>query len=1778
MNANGTITELDILHARVATLEQLVETYEQTVATQTERLLNSADRVKEQSAILRALVSATDPTQGGEFFHSIVYHLAALSQARYVVLGEFTREIPASVRTLAVWGGEDFLSNFSYALEGTPCATLATDRLIVIGTGARLRFPTATILSDLEIDGYCGTPIYSTTGSPLGVLALLDDRPLAISTEIQSVLMLFAARAGAELERRRAEEALRASEERFRAFLDHAPSTAFMKSPDGRYLYTNERFNRLLTPSGTSPLGKTDFELFDQADATEAAAHDRWIAETGASMECEQSVPHPDGPHTSIAVKFPLRDEAGHLYAIGGIATDITDQKRSYSLLEAAMNSTADGLLVVDRQGRITLMNEQFVSLWRIPDELAHRRTDEALLDFAADQVKDPHGFRNRIRELYDHPYEESIDLLEFKDGRIYERASRPHVLDGEIVGRVWSFHDISDLKRMESALRTSEERLALAARGSTDAWWDGHRLPDRAWHDPENPLWWSPRIREILALEDSEPFATLSHWAERLHPDDRDSALGALRAHIEERVPFDTEYRLRTGRGDYRWIRARGQAIWDAEGAPQRMSGSCQDITEQKAAKEALRASEERYARATAVGKVGVWELDVPRGIYHGDANLKALFGYGADELSTDPFAWLGLVHPDDQGIALERWTHVVEGRTDQLTYELRMVRKDGCVIWTEVRGHAQRAPNGAVSRLIGATVDITERKQAEDRLRENEHRLRLTQFAVDQAGDAIFWADEQDRLVYVNEAACRSLGYSREELLALTIHDIAPLDVPQNPASHGSTMQQGRAGKFESMHRTKDGRMFPVEVSISRLEHQGRSFTCGIARDVSQRKRMEADLRDAIERFDLAVGGSQDGLWDAQVHPDYHWSDPRTPVWWSPRTRELLGFADDEFPNVLGSWLPLIHPEDRDRVMGALTATVEHRVPYDVEYRLFTKSGELRWHRAKGQGVWDEQGRPVRMAGSTSDVTEQKLAEQALRESEELFGKAFRSSPYPLVISELATGLCLDANDAASSLFGYQREEITGRTTAELNLWPDAEARRRFVEQLNRVGSIRNEELSLRNKSGQFRRCLVSAERIELHGKQCMVTVGTDITEQKRVEAEERARAAQMIDFQSALVELARLNHEELSVPAAFRRITEVAARAVRVSRVGIWLFREDRSALVCHDLYQRVSAAHGAGITLETAAHPHYLEVLEAGAVMTAHEARTDPQTSELLDRYLLPLGITSLMNVPIRRQGRLVGVVAFEHVGPARSWSLEEQNFVTTVADMVTIALETQERVRAEQEVRQSEERFRAMVQYSSDITTILEADGTIRYESPMFARLFGYPEDHVIGTNALSYVHPDDLPSVEAAFEKQLTTPGVGEPLVFRYRRADGQYLTLEAIGNNRLQDDTVRGIVVNSRDITERMQAEEALRHNHALLSAIMEATTDIIFVKDLQGRYLHMNPAGFRLMGIALSELVGMTDEDIWPPDLAASCRSTDEIVLRTGTTQTIEEVTKSGGKATIYLTTKAPYRDGTGRIIGVIGVARDITEQKQSEEVLRQREQDLRKALDERERISQDLHDGILQSLYAVGLGLETSKSLLVRDPKKAAGTLDRGIKQLNGLMREVRNFIAGLESEVLQGRDLASALRSVVESLAQPHHLPFRVSIERRAAHHVSREQGLHLLNVVREAVSNSLRHAKARRGTVTLKSLKHQIRLTVRDDGIGFRPAAVAGSGHGLTNMAARAMKLGARLTVNSRPRGGTRIVFDLPKEVTHARTEDTHDPHPAGGRPRGRSGGIAYAAQ
>jgi len=304
---------------------------------------------------------------------------------------------------------------------------------------------------------------------------------------------------------------------------------------------------------------------------------------------------------------------------------------------------------------------------------------------------------------------------------------------------------------------------------------------------------------------------------------------------------------------------------------------------------------------------------------------------------------------------------------------------------------------------------------------------------------------------------------------------------------------------------------------------------------------------------------------------------------------------------------------------------------------------------------------------------------------------------------------------------------------------------------------------------------------------------------------------------------------------------------------------------------------------------------------------------------------------------------------------------------------------------------------------------------------------------------------------------------------------------------------------------------------------------------------------------GTTVDDLIGKTDAHFNPnQEEVEFFRRKDIEVLDSLQDLFLSEevITDSAGRTRWLQTVKRPILNDDGRATMVLGVATDITERKRMEESLRQREHDLQIALQEREHISQDLHDGILQSLFAVGLALETTKSMMSPRARKTSGaSLDQSIDQLNRVMREIRNFIAGLGSDLLEGKDLPTALQQMLGSLTENQATRVRLAVEGRAAKAVSAEQSLHLFHVIQEAVSNCIRHGQAQEARVSLKMVKHGVRLSIRDNGRGFNEDAAKGIGHGLANMAARAKKIGGRFTVLSKVNEGTRIVLDLPKDAS-----------------------------
>ena len=219
-------------------------------------------------------------------------------------------------------------------------------------------------------------------------------------------------------------------------------------------------------------------------------------------------------------------------------------------------------------------------------------------------------------------------------------------------------------------------------------------------------------------------------------------------------------------------------------------------------------------------------------------------------------------------------------------------------------------------------------------------------------------------------------------------------------------------------------------------------------------------------------------------------------------------------------------------------------------------------------------------------------------------------------------------------------------------------------------------------------------------------------------------------------------------------------------------------------------------------------------------------------------------------------------------------------------------------------------------------------------------------------------------------------------------------------------------------------------------------------------------------------------------------------------------------------------------------------------AKETLSQSEERLRQALDERERMAQDLHDSTIQSLFAIGLNLERSQRLVSSHPIDVSAQLSTAVAGIKDIIRELRGYILGAEPPVLNGRSLEVALASMVDDMNNSRQLNFRLDINPVAADQLTPEQAAQLLPIAREAMSNSLRHSSARTGALTLQLHDGDVRLTVEDDGVGFNLKTAQGTqghGHGLNNMQTRVRKLGGRLEVMSEPGRGTQVVCDLPRE-------------------------------
>ncbi|NWF73264.1 MAG: PAS domain S-box protein [Nitrospirae bacterium] len=962
-----------------------------------------------------------------------------------------------------------------------------------------------------------------------------------------------------------------------------------------------------------------------------------------------------------------------------------------------------------------------------------------------------------------------------------------------------------------------------------------------------------------------------------------------------------------------------------------------------------------------------------------------------------------------------------------------------------------------------------------------------------VETVPDIMFTLDLQGNMVKWNRRVVDVTGYSPEELLNKPALAFVPQEEqPRTAEAIQRAFTEGYA-ELDGYLLTKEHRIIPYHWTGALLKTpQGDPIgITGVGRDVSDKKRAEKELKQQRRHLVEAQALAHLGSW--------YWDIETGEVELSDELFRIFGYEPGAIVVTYERFLASLHQDDHAPVVASINDALLGNRFFDVEYRIVRPNGGVRFIHARGDVNRDATGHPISMAGTVLDITGRKQAEEALIRSEQQMRTVLDALPVGVWFTD-QSGRPVLSNPAARQIWSGIKQVGIETTDDHSGWWEtvgpsDTFHRWALSQALTKGIPSLNEALDLKCLDGRTKTIRNTTVPVQDPNGDILgaIVLNEDMTALRQMQG--------ALKLTQSSVDHAVEGFLWIDSDARILNVNDATCRMLEYTR-------DELTTMTVHDIDPNFSQE----------LWPAHWETLKRKGSMT-FESKHWSKTGRVLDTE--------------------VTVTCLEYEGAQYSCA---------------IVRDIGERKRAEAALRQSEERYRSLVD-NAPIGIFLDEGGRFVYANREMQRILKAQNlKELTGMPVLDRIAPEFHQRVNACVQEMIDHGRPAQPLDEQFVRLDGSRVdvAVTAIPISIDGRPLVQTLVL---DISERKQAEQALRRSHGFLRQVIDIFPNFIFAKDRAGRFRLANQAVADTYGIPADQLIGKTDADFnLNPHEVEFFRLKDLEVMDTLQEQFIPEeaITDSSGKIRWLQTVKRPILDEQGSAIMVLGAATDITDRKGMEEALRQREHDLRAAIEERERISQDLHDGILQSLFAIGLALESAKSRMSPRTRKMSGVpLDQAIEQLNRVMQEIRNFIAGLGSDLLKGKDLSTAMQQMLDSLTQHHAIRVGLAVEDRAVQVLSTQQSLHLLLVIQEAVSNCIRHGRAQEARVSLKMMKQGVRLSIRDNGSGFNPKVARQIGHGLSNMAIRAKKIGGRFTVFSKINEGTRIVVDLPKEAALA---------------------------
>lgn len=737
--------------------------------------------------------------------------------------------------------------------------------------------------------------------------------------------------------------------------------------------------------------------------------------------------------------------------------------------------------------------------------------------------------------------------------------------------------------------------------------------------------------------------------------------------------------------------------------------------------------------------------------------------------------------------------------------------------------------------SRGLGRRIE--ERARITDALRRSEERLRLTQASVDHAADAVFWMRFDGSLAYVNEAACRELGYSREELLNMSVPEFDPNYSPEIWREHWEMLRQRGSVTFESAHRDRQGRLIPVEITANFIRFGDEEYNAAFARDIRDRKRIERELRDSQAGLERAQTVAHMGSWRLDIR--------QNKLWWSPEVYRIFAVPPGT-PLNYEAFLACVLPEDRGTVDAAWQAALKG-AEYDIEHRIVADA-QIKWVRERAELQFSDDGELLFGVGTVQDVSDRKQIEKELRDRNELFERLFATTHVMLAYLDRDFNF-IRVNRAYADATHKTEEYFIGKN--HFALYPHPENEKIFQQVVDTGLPYTAHDKGFVHPDQPERGMTYWDWTLEPVKDSAGRVVGLvfslqDVTERRRAEEIKEAKLRYLHDINrvSGLIE------GERDIDRLMERLVRELLEIFKADRAYL-LYPCDPAAASYRIPYEATAPeypgahAHGADVMLDGPQAAVLGAVAAArGCVVTRFDeetlARINPEARRFMPRTIL--------QTAVRPKVGGLWSVGLHQCGHDRQWTDDEKQLLEDIALKLAGAITN---LQLRRDIEGSERKYRELYENSLDGIFLAGMDGALFDVNPSFCAMMG-----CLGPDDLRDRNLREMLGGEEAWRELVTSAREdGGMLETRLLRPGGPPLTVEInallIRGGAGEPVACEGIV---RDITRRRQAE---REVNRLFRAI-EQSAEMVLITGAEGEIVYANPAFERFSGRDRSDVVG--------------------------------------------------------------------------------------------------------------------------------------------------------------------------------------------------------------------------------------------------------------------------------------------------------------------------------